>query len=311
MVSRFEFFEKKLKPRMAYPEKRTQRWFEREYDFSSQQENWYFGSKLKGHRQIWKEATRSNALFLSTAIQLNSEQLKPVFDWFSEKLSLRKDRELNFSSTFHRAKTELGQKKILEFINAADLSIADLQIETRKLSMEELPNDMSQTVKEEFKEQFKGAEVTRVKMLHDVIGDNQKKVALSLQDESDGTQRLFELAGSWLDALDEGTVLGIDELDSSLHPKLVRFLIDLFNNPQLNQHHAQLILTTHDTTVLDREIFRRDQIWFVEKNEENATQLYPLSDFNPRKKEALQKGYLNGRYGALPYLKKLRKIYGN
>ena len=102
----------------------------------------------------------------------------------------------------------------------------------------------------------------------------------------------------------------VDELDSSLHPLIMRFLISLFHNPEFNKHHAQLIITTHDTTVLDKETFRRDQIWFVEKDAENATQLYPLSDFSPRKEEAWQKGYLKGRYGALPYVN-LRAFDGN
>ncbi|EDN70240.1 RloA [Beggiatoa sp. PS] len=293
----------------AYPEKRAQRWFEREYDFYSQQENWHFGSKLKGHRQIWKEATRSNALFLSTAIQLNSEQLKPVFDWFLEKLKIGKSAEINPINTLQKCETESKKQQILEFMNAADLSIADIQLKTRKFSLKNEHHDVLQKLTVEIKSDNGKAEVelteTKVQLFHSVIGKIQKSIPLDLQEESDGTQRLFEFAGIWLKALDEGSVLGIDELESSLHPKLVQFLIDLFHNPDMNKKHAQLIFTTHDTTVQDS--FRRDQIWFVEKNEGNATQLYPLSDFSPRKKEARQKGYLNGRYGALPYVKKLRR----
>ena len=295
----------------AYPEKRAQRWFEREYDFSSQQENWHFGSKLKGHRQIWKEATRSNALFLSTAIQLNSEQLKPVFDWFLEKLKIGKSAEINPINTLQKCETESKKQQILEFMNAADLSIADIQLKTRKFSAKNGLHDIRQDLKESLetklenrKEELELIE-TKVQFFHSMIGDIQKRIPLDLLEESDGTQLLFKFAGVWLEALNEGTVLGIDELDSSLHPKLVQFLIELFHDPDMNKKHAQLIFTTHDTTVQD--MFRRDQIWFVEKNEGNATQLYPLSDFSPRKKEARQKGYLNGRYGALPYVKKLRR----
>jgi AAA15 family ATPase/GTPase len=83
---------------------------------------------------------------------------------------------------------------------------------------------------------------------------------------------------------------------------MVRFLIGLIQNLEINKHNAQLIFTTHDTSVLDAELFRRDQIWFVEKEPEQASRLYPLSDFNPRKGEALEKGYLNGRYGALLFV---------
>ncbi len=285
---------------LAYPEKRAQRWFEREYDFSSQQENWYFGTKFKGRRQVWKEATRSNALFLSTAIQLNNTQLKPVFDWFQEQLYVGKSMNFDPSTTIRQCQT--SKQKILAFLKAADLSIEDFHLKTKKVSLEHFFAEMPQALREQLR--------IEVKMLHNVIGDNQKKVALNLEDESDGTQRLFEFAGSWLDTLEVGAVLGVDELDSSLHPLIMGFLIGLFHNPEFNKHHAQLIVTTHDTAVLDKEIFRRDQIWFVEKNEENATLLYPLSDFSPRKEEAWQKGYLRGRYGALPYVK-LRAFDGN
>ena len=98
----------------------------------------------------------------------------------------------------------------------------------------------------------------------------------------------------------------MDELDTSLHPLMVRFLIELLQNKEINRYNAQLIFTTHDTSVLDMEIFRRDQIWFMEKNRENASKLYPLSDFSPRKGEALEKAYLKGRYGALPFIGELR-----
>ena len=93
----------------------------------------------------------------------------------------------------------------------------------------------------------------------------------------------------------------MDELDSSLHPHLVRFLLNLIHNPEMNPRNAQLVFNTHDTTVLDQTLMRRDQVWFVEKDEENSTRLYPLTDYKPRKGEALQKGYLYGRYGALPF----------
>jgi len=98
----------------------------------------------------------------------------------------------------------------------------------------------------------------------------------------------------------------VDELNNSMHPLMVRFLIGLINNPEINRKNAQLIFSTHDTSVLDNELFRRDQIWFTEKDATNATRLYPLSDFTPRKGAALEQGYLKGRYGALPYIGELR-----
>ena len=110
------------------------------------------------------------------------------------------------------------------------------------------------------------------------------------------------MAAPVIEILQKGLILIVDELDSSLHPLLVRHLIRLFNNSEDNMHGAQLIVTTHDTTLLDSTLLRRDQIWFVEKNLEQASELFPLSDFSPRSNEALEKGYLSGRYGGLPML---------
>lgn len=113
---------------------------------------------------------------------------------------------------------------------------------------------------------------------------------------------LFALAGPVLDILRQGRVLVVDELDRSLHTMIVRRLVEWFHNPAMNPHGAQLVFTTHDTALLDQTLFRRDQVWFVEKTREQATHLYPLSDFSPRKGEALERGYLQGRYGAVPML---------
>lgn len=139
--------------------------------------------------------------------------------------------------------------------------------------------------------------------------DKGEPVSFSLEEESHGTQKLFSLAGPWLDALDNGYVLLIDELHDTLHPKLVSFLVNLFNSPVTNKKGAQLIFSTHETSILNQSIFRRDQVWFCEKNELSETNLYPLTDFSPRKgRENLEAAYLDGRYGALPFIKKLTGI---
>lgn len=106
-----------------------------------------------------------------------------------------------------------------------------------------------------------------------------------------------------LDILDKSLVLVIDELDTSLHTLLVRELVRLFHRPEVNTGGAQLIFTTHDTSLLDaQDLFRRDQIWLVEKDRDQASALVSLSDFSPRKSEALERGYLMGRYGGIPFL---------
>ncbi|MBW1924384.1 MAG: ATP-binding protein [Deltaproteobacteria bacterium] len=290
----------------AYPEGRVQKWFERNHDPESQKDVWYFGPKLTGRKKVWQEATRSNALFLSTAIQLNNEQLKPVFNWFDHKLHVIGQGE-SIAPAFSAGECEEEdkKKKILEFMNAADLSITDISLEKKEFSMEDLPSDMPQKLKEEIGREFEGKKFTRVFLMHP-SSDSGEGISLELNEESAGTRKLFALAGPWLDVLDNGFILFVDELDTSLHPLLVRFLLNLFHNSETNPNNAQLIFATHDTTILDQTLMRRDQVWFIEKDEENASRLYPLSDYRPRKGEALQKGYLYGRYGALPFPGELR-----
>ena len=290
----------------AYPEGRTQKWFERNYDPETQKDIWYFGPKFTGRRKVCQEATRSNALFLSTAIQLNNEQLKPVFNWFAYKLvTSGHGTSIHPEFSISECEEEKKKKKILKFMNAADLSITDIFLEKKEFSMEDLHAEMPQSIKEEIAKDLKGKKLTRLFFVHP-SSDNGEDVPLELTEESAGTRKLFALAGPWLDVLEKGLVFFVDELDTSLHPLLIRFLLNLLHSPETNRHNAQLVFTTHDTTVLDQTLLRRDQVWFVEKDAANSTRLYPLSDYKPRKGEALQKGYLYGRYGALPFTGELR-----
>jgi len=290
---------------IAYPEGRPQRWFEREWSEAAKRENWYFGSKFKGHKTMLQETTRSNALFLSTAVQLNNAQLKPVYNWFQQELRTIGVGGLTPTYSTTLCKTEKDRKRILELLNAADLSIADIKVEIKKFDSTDLPSDMPEPIKDMISKDLDGKEIPEVKFLHTVEGGDEL-ITLEADDESVGTRKLFALAGPWLDVIDNGRVLFVDELNNSMHPLMVRFLIGLINDPQVNRKNAQLIFSTHDTSILDNDLFRRDQVWFTEKDTSNATKLYPLSDFTPRKGEALEKGYLKGRYGALPYIGDMR-----
>jgi uncharacterized protein len=286
---------------LAYPEGKPQRWFERTYRADKEAEEWHFGSKFTGRKQVWQEATRKNALFLSTAIQLNNEQLRPVFAWFQEKLAvILPGGAIDLQFTLKECASDEGKRRIMEFMNSADMSISGIDIEVKKIpiSPEMLPSEIPSEVKEKMARdlQEKGIPVIRFQH-HD---NNGQPVFLPMPEESDGTQKLFAFSGPWLDVLARGCILFVDELDTSLHPLLVRFLIEAFQNSETNKNNAQLVFTTHDTSLLAAELFRRDQIWFVEKDRENVTKLYPLSDFSPRKGEAFERWYLRGRYGALP-----------
>ena len=127
---------------------------------------------------------------------------------------------------------------------------------------------------------------------------------LSLEEESLGTQMIFLLIPFMMDSINNKKVLIIDELDKSLHPFLVHYIVEIFNNLEINSNSSQLIFNTHDTNLLDLNILRRDQIWFTEKNNDNGvSDLYPLSDFSVRKEENIEKGYMLGKYGAVPFIK--------
>jgi AAA15 family ATPase/GTPase len=129
---------------------------------------------------------------------------------------------------------------------------------------------------------------------------------LDLNEESEGTKTLFRMAPSVFRALESGGLLLVDELESSLHPLIGLAIVKLFNCPRANSRNAQVIFTTHDTnllgTTLGQQPLRRDQVWFTEKDDEGASTLYPLTDYKPRKAENLERGYLQGRYGAIPFL---------
>jgi AAA15 family ATPase/GTPase len=138
------------------------------------------------------------------------------------------------------------------------------------------------------------------------IGDGTKGnevYALLLEQESAGTQFFFSRIGLWLKALSQGGVIAIDEIETSLHPLLTRHLVEMVQDHNINRNHAQLIFTTHDVGLLERTLLRRDQIWFVEKNDKSLeSEVFALTEFSPRKTENIAKGYLQGRYGAIPFI---------
>lgn len=282
----------------VYPSGRAQQWLSRVYNTDPEKNekyNWLINQTfIKGNKSVWKESTRDNALFLSTAAQLNSEQFGRVLEWFRHNLKKGMTEDGSSARSLELCENPEDKKKVLRFLSSADLGINDIEIVEHPLYSSEDISDYSKEIR------LKHFTIIEINFTHQTSEGKYFKLPSML--ESMGTRRLFANAGMWLDALEKGGVTYVDELESSLHPLIARFLVSLFNNPETNPKHAQLIFTTHDTTLLDNDLLRRDQIWFVEKDQNQMTHLYPLSDFKPRKNEALQKGYLQGRYSALPYI---------
>ncbi len=286
---------------IAYPKGRPQRWFSRAFDSKNNQYDYKFSDHLLGNKSIWLNSTRSNALFLSTAVQLNSGQLKPIFNWFKE--TLRPTNVSGWGPHYTASLCEDDEKKeqVLHFLQSADFNIHDIEVETEKFETNSLPNELPSVVKKQISREMKGKDLIDIRTVHKT--KSGKIVSLDFSEESDGTQKFFSFAGPWIDILKNGYVLIVDELHDNLHPKMVRYLVSLFHSTKTNPKNAQLIFTTHETSILNQEVFRRDQIWFCEKNKHQETSVYPLTDFSPRKeRENIEASYLSGRYGALPFI---------
>lgn len=283
---------------LVYKTFKPQQWFERSYNPETGQDRYEFGSGLTGQKSVWEKATRPNSLFLSTAVQLNSEQLRPIFDWFINNLVFFNEiTQLNPQITVDMLRHPEGKQAIRDFLTAADISIADINVVTNRVMGRAMRFDLATGKSESSNEE---QEINELQFHHET---ESGKAVFGIGDESTGTQRLFFLTGPVLDILNKGQTLIIDELDSSLHPLLVRRLVSLFHSPDISTKGAQLLFSTHDTSLLDPGLFRRDQIWFVEKDRDQATTLYPITDFSPRKGENLERGYLMGRYGAVPFFR--------
>lgn len=285
--------------------------------FEREGEQITLGEKFREGKDL-QEKTRPNALFLSVVAQFNGEIAQQVTGWFRScnTISGLSDTTL-LLYTLHQFEKQAGQP-IVELLRGWDVDILDVEVQKAlNPSGVSLPLTMPEELRQAIlpmmelaqnKEQLTAQAAHRV---YDEQGAPANTLVWDLQaHESEGTQKLFALSGPLLDTLGQGRVLIVDEMDARLHPLLTREIIKLFNSPQTNPNHAQLIFATHDTNLLDNRLLRRDQIWFVEKDQQGASQLYSLVEFkidnkHVRNDASYEKDYIQGRYGAIPYLNPL------
>lgn len=268
-------------------------------------------SFTKGTTVVKEGLVRDNALLLSVAAQFNDEKAGVVLDWFKKVRTLSGLSEEGYQG-FTMGKTEdpKQKEKILDLLKAADMGIEDISLKT--LEIADIPKDMPKELKDKLEKEIKE---NNSRLVSDVLTTHRKydsykkhvgNVTFSMDDEeSSGTKKFFALTGPVLDALENGYVLTVDELDSKLHPNLVCKIVSLFNSQESNPKNAQLIFNTHDTNLLSSGLFRRDQIWFTDKDRYGATTLYSLADFKSdevRKNENFEENYIRGKYGAVPFL---------
>ena len=256
----------------AFPKGKRQAWFTR-----TTAKPMSFSEKMPGENRMIEGLTRPNSLFLSAAAQNNHSALSAVYRWFSRSIDFVIDKRL----VAEICAAPQYRATIVRMLALADLGIADLKVKERG-AVELFFNEPS-----------------RIQLVHR-IGEELR--AFDEAQESEGTVAYLALLVPMIVAIETAGIVCIDELDASLHPLLAVELIRLFSEPASNPKGAQLIFNTHDTNLLSSGLLRRDQIWFAEKRPDGRSEIYPLSDFKPRKEENLENGYLQGRYGAIPFL---------
>ncbi len=250
----------------------------------------------------------SNQLFIWKCDQNDGEISKSILKWFNQfNMIDGMDHQGYINFTMEQMEDDVFKNEIINLVQTADIGIESLSIEKEDIPIdiiESLP--LSEDIKNELLNDG-GAKSIRLNTMHTKYDKNGKiigEVVFELQkEESKGTRKFFAMSAPILDTLKNGKILIIDELDASLHPVLTQHLIQLFHNEAVNTKNAQLIFATHDTNLLNRNIFRRDQIWLTEKNKYASTDLYSLAELkNVRKKEDFEAQYIQGKYGAIPYL---------
>ncbi|GAB4348319.1 MAG: ATP/GTP-binding protein [Flammeovirgaceae bacterium] len=260
-------------------------------------------SFIKGNMVVKERLVRDNALLISVAAQFNENIAINVLDWFKRFKTLSGLKEFNYQGfTMYKTEDPKYKIKILELLKAADLGIQDIELE--KVDIENFHKEIPKELRDRL-----------IREISDVLTKHKKydeglttvgSISFSLKDdESSGTRKFFALTGPIIDVIENGYTLVVDELDSKLHPNLVCKIVSLFNSIKFNKNNAQLIFNTHDTNLLSSGLFRRDQIWFTNKNKYGEAKLYSLADFKSdkvKKIEPFEENYIKGKYGAVPFL---------
>jgi hypothetical protein len=288
----------------AYPKGPARLLFERSID-SEGRPTWKMGPSFDGSAQqhkLWQDSARDNAPFLSTAVQINNAQLRPVFRWLTQRLVvLTQDLAVNPVQSFELLRDRAGAARLMSLLKAADVGIERLEPKEDDSAPPWPVGGVRLVVQRPPTPEDPSPKPQSMRVLSYHTQSDGGSIAFDFGDESNGTRKLFEHAGGLLSALDTGATVCIDEIDTSLHPYITRFLVQQFQRPH-NRQGAQLIFRTHDTTLLHPDLLRRDQFWFVEKDSRGRTSVTPLLEYSPRTGESLERGYLKGRYGAVPLI---------
>jgi hypothetical protein len=273
-----------------------------------------------------EEKTRPNALFLSVASQFNGPKSTRILFWFKSIGTISGLNDMGYRGfTVRKFKEGDFQKEIVSLVKSLDLGIIDIKVDKSSevktpdkpiftISVE-APQELSETIQRKLEKAFgtgSSIQPMAIQTLHTKFDKSGIPVSLESFDfgrqESDGTQKLFYLTGPLIDTLANGKMLWIDEMEARMHPLITRAIIGLFNSLETNPKRAQLIFTTHDTNLLSNKLFRRDQIWFIEKDHQGCSHLYSLAELKVRNDASFENDYIQGRYGAIPFIGNVRQV---
>ncbi len=273
----------------------------------------------KAKRALIGEMVAENQLFFSVACTMNDAPCVAAMQWFRGQVFFSRDYSDIPQQLIEYADDTSMLKAISDYAKEADLGIQDIQFEFNRNELrgdEPLPDDIPDEVKQALAQFMKKlSESANNGEVHLQLGEVSAKTkhqgenrdgqvttySLELSDESDGTRKLMALAPAIEIALQTGGVLLVDELERELHPKLVRFIVAKFQSRRSNPNGAQIVFTTHNTDLLNMDLLRKDQVYFVDKDwDDGSSDLYSLSEFSTRTTDNILKGYVVGKYGAIP-----------
>lgn len=285
----------------VFPGVRPQLWFERTGD------EFRFGRGLKGQNRAIEALTRPNSLFVSAGAQNNHAQLSRVFGYFQSIVG-----GVQTPATMGATMSDLLptgddlDRRVVDFLHETSTGVVDHRENRKELPAEvrEFKGKLAVFIRDALGSDAVGSDTdddqfVTIELGHRAHGGDV--IYFELEAESAGTRRLLVVLSSAFAALDAGTLLCVDELNASLHTQASEAVIRLFGSRKHNPNGAQLIATTHDTNLLASPLLRKDEVWLTEKDEAGATHLYPLTDIETRLGDNLERGYLQGRFGAVPF----------
>lgn len=281
----------------------------------------YTFTEDKAKRKLISEAVADNQLFFSIACTMNDTACVNAMRWFREYVLFSRDYSDIPRQLLEYSNDKNMLRAISDYAKAADVGIEEMQFD---INSEEFSEGM--TISDSLPMGIRTALIDFMHVLSETSNNSEVKLrmgevtatafhrgktssgkselfSLELSDESDGTRKLMSIAPAIESVLNNGGILLVDELDKELHPILVAYIVSKFQNKQSNPNGAQMVFTTHDTDLMNEEIMRKDQLYFVDKdNNSGVSELYSISEFATRTSENIRKGYLAGKYGATPDL---------